>query len=50
MAPAGTARSTPATARVFPKDFPRPLASMASGVCVVIGFLTWGRHEHLCQF
>src|SRR3954451_12486126 len=42
MEPTGTARSTPATARVSPKDFPSPLASIASAACVVIGFLTPG--------
>src|SRR4051812_37388690 len=40
MAPSGTARSTPATACVSPKDFARPVASIASGACVVIGLLT----------
>ena len=40
MAPSGTARSTPATARVSPNDFSSPVASIASGACVVIGLLT----------
>src|SRR3954451_25087260 len=40
MAPSGTARSIPATARVGPKDFSSPVASIASGSCVVMGLPT----------
>src|SRR6185437_16611051 len=39
MAPAGTARSIPATARVAPNDFARPVASIASGPVVVMVLL-----------
>ena len=40
MCPSGTARSTPATARVSPNDFSSPVASMASGApAVVMGLL-----------
>src|SRR3954447_20749045 len=36
MAPSGTARSTPATARVAPNAFSRPVASMARGAPAVV--------------
>ena len=39
---AGTARSTPSTARVVAERLTRPEASIASGACVVIGLLTLG--------
>src|SRR4051794_38973360 len=49
MAPAGTARSTPATARASPKAFPSPPASITRGACVAIAFLTSAPPEHLCH-